>query len=214
MNVTILGNGKMAKAIGVRLAAAGNRLTVLGRDKDKASSLAMELSVVSKKGGTVKSGAIGEPISDELVISTINYPEVKEVLAKYANQFANKIVVDVSNALSPAFDDVGTPPGTSAAEDIAMTAPKGVKLLKGFNTNFAGVLAQGSAGDQAVDVFIAGDDAQAKAMLSSLINETGMRAIDAGPLKRARQLEGMAMLLITLQGKMEKPWMNAYKIVA
>jgi 8-hydroxy-5-deazaflavin:NADPH oxidoreductase len=214
MNVTILGNGKMAKAIGLRLVAAGNRVTILGRDKDKASSLAMELSVVSKKGGTVKSGAIGDPVNDELVISTINYPAVKEVLSKNANQFANKVVVDISNSLTPSFDDVGTPPGTSAAEEIAMAAPKGVRLLKGFNTNFAGVLAQGSAGDQAVDVFIAGDDAPAKTLLTSLINEAGMRAIDAGPLKRARQLEGMAMLLITLQGRMDKPWMNSYKIVA
>jgi predicted dinucleotide-binding enzyme len=75
-------------------------------------------------------------------------------------------------------------------------------------------LNQGYVATHKIDVFIAGDDAAAKATLAQLIEEGGQHPVDAGPLKRARQLEGLALLLITLQSKMEKPWMNGVKILS
>ncbi len=47
-----------------------------------------------------------------------------------------------------------------------------------------------------------------------LIEAGGQRALDAGPLKRARQLEGLALLSIVLQAKLDKPWMSGVKIVS
>ena len=85
---------------------------------------------------------------------------------------------------------------------------------KAFNTTFAGLLAQGNVAGQPLDVFIAGDDEQAKATVAKLIEGGGQRTLDAGPLKRARQLEGLALLSITLQSKLDKPWMSAVKIVS
>jgi 8-hydroxy-5-deazaflavin:NADPH oxidoreductase len=86
-------------------------------------------------------------------------------------------------------------------------------VVKAFNTTFAGLLAQGKVGGQPLDVFIAGDDEQAKATVAGLIEQGGLRAFDAGPLRRARQLEGLGLLNITLQSKMEKPWMTGVKII-
>ena len=85
-------------------------------------------------------------------------------------------------------------------------------IVKAFNTTFAGLLAQGHVGGEPIDVFIAGDDAQAKATVTGLIEGAGQHAIDAGPLRRARQLESLGLLNITLQSSMAKPWMTTVKI--
>jgi hypothetical protein len=52
------------------------------------------------------------------------------------------------------------------------------------------------------------------ATVARLIQQGGQRPIDAGPLRRARQLEGLGLLTITLQSSMAKPWMTGAKIVA
>ncbi len=214
MDVTILGSGNMARAIATRLLAGGNTVTLLDREPDKAAALAQELSSAAARGAAVKSAALGSPISDPVVVNAIWYPVALDVIASYGQQLDGKILVDITNPLNKTFDDLATPPGTSAAEELARVAPAGAKVLKAFNTTFAGLLAQGHVADQPLDVFIAGDDAQAKATLSRLIEDSGQRAFDVGPLKRARQLEGMALISITLQAKLDKPWMSAVKIVS
>ncbi len=121
--------------------------------------------------------------------------------------------MDITNPLNQTFDDLATPPGTSAAEEIARVAT-GTKVVKAFNTTFGGLLAQGHVAGQPLDVFLAGDDEQARATVAKLIADGRQRALDVGPLKRARQLEGLALLSIVLQSKLDKPWMSAVKIVS
>ncbi|MCX6081877.1 MAG: hypothetical protein NTW32_20305 [Chloroflexi bacterium] len=65
-----------------------------------------------------------------------------------------------------------------------------------------------------MDVFIAGDDADAKALVAQLVTDGGMRAIDTGPLHRSRQIEGMQLLQIILQGSLATNWGSAIKIIA
>ncbi len=211
MKVTILGAGNMARAIAARLLAGGNSVTLLGRDPAKAAALAQELSKQGKQGATVKTAALGSPISDPVVVCALYYPIAREVVGSYKDQLAGKILVDISNPLNQTFDDLATPPGTSAAEELAKIAP-GARVVKGFNTTFAGLLAQGHVGGEPLDVFIAGDDAGAKETVTRLVEGGGQRVFDAGPLKRARQLEGLGLLSISLQGKMSKPWMTGVKL--
>ena len=214
MNITILGSGNMARAIAARLLAGGNNVTLLSRTPDKAATHIKELAPLAAKGATVKVAAQGSPIADPVVINSIGYPAALDVITSYGAQLGGKILVDISNPLNQSFDDLSTPPGTSAAEELAKVAPKGAKVVKAFNTTFAGLLAQGNIVDQPLDVFIAGDDEQAKATIAKLVEDGGQRALDVGPLKRARQLEGMALISIVLQSKLEKPWMSAVKIVS
>jgi predicted dinucleotide-binding enzyme len=213
MNVTISGSGNMARAIAARVLAGGNNITLLGRTPDKVAVLAQELTSTAKNGTTVKSAALGSPLADSVVINTIWYPAVLDVVRSYGAQLNGKILVDITNPLNQTFDDLATPPGTSAAEEIARIAT-GSKVVKAFNTTFAGLLAQGNVAGQPLDVLVAGDDEQAKATVAKLITDGGQRALDVGPLKRARQLEGLALLSIVLQSKLDKPWMSAIKILS
>jgi len=211
MKVTILGSGNMARAIATRLVAGGNSVTLLDRDPEKASKLAKELGGQAKKGAKVQAAALGSPIGDTVVVSALYYQVALEVVGSYKDQLAGKILVDICNPLNQTFDDLATPPGISAAEELAKLAP-GARVVKGFNTTFAGLLAQGHVGGEPLDVFIAGDDEQAKATVTGLIAEGGQRVFDAGPLRRARQLEGLGLLSISLQSKMAKPWMTGVRL--
>jgi predicted dinucleotide-binding enzyme len=83
-----------------------------------------------------------------------------------------------------------------------------------FNTTYAGTLLAGQVAGQPLDVFIAGDDADAKAKVAQIVTDGSMRAVDTGPLSRARQIEGMQLLHIVTQGKLGTNWGSALKILS
>ncbi len=151
MNVTILGSGNMARAIAARLLAGGNNVTLLSRAPDKAAAHVQALASQAKKGATVKVAAEGSPIPAPIVVNTIWYPVGLEVITSYGAQLDGKILVDVTNPLNQTYDDLSTPPGSSAAEEMAKVAPPGAKVIKAFNTTFAGLLAQGNVAGQPLD---------------------------------------------------------------
>ncbi len=111
------------------------------------------------------------------------------------------------------FDSLVVPPGTSAAEQIAAAAPD-ARVVKACSTAFAGTLVAGQAGGAPLDVFIAGDDAEAKQAVADVAAAGGLRPIDAGPLRRARELEGFQFLHMTLQQTLGTGWSSAIKIVS
>ena len=214
MNVTIIGTGKMGRAIASRMLAGGNNVTFMTRNPDKASGVVQSLSAEAKSGATVHVQGLDSEINSPVIISALSYSVAEGIIKRHAKQLSGKILVDITNPLNQTYDDLVTPPGSSAAEELAKVAPKDTHVVKAFNTTFAGPLGQGHVAGQPLDVFIAGDDQQAKATIAKLVQEGGQHPIDAGPLKRARQLEGLALLNITLQSKADKPWMNAVKIIS
>ena len=91
-----------------------------------------------------------------------------------------------------------TPADSSGAQEAAKAAPAGAHVVKAFNTLFGHVLAADQAGGRPLDVFIAGDDAGAKARVSSFIESLALRPLDAGDLKMAHWLEGAGLLMVAL----------------
>jgi 8-hydroxy-5-deazaflavin:NADPH oxidoreductase len=97
----------------------------------------------------------------------------------------------------------------SAAAELAAALPDS-KVVKAFNTNFAATLAAGTVGDQPTTVVLAGDDADAKRVVSDLVTGAGLRALDAGTLRRARELEALGFLQITLAAGGQLPWTGGF----
>jgi predicted dinucleotide-binding enzyme len=87
-------------------------------------------------------------------------------------------------------------------------------VIKAFNTNFAATLASGTIGDQPTTVLIAGDDADAKNTLAEVVTAAGLRAIDAGSLRRARELESVGFLSITLAAAEKISWTGGFAVQA
>jgi 8-hydroxy-5-deazaflavin:NADPH oxidoreductase len=207
-SVSILGSGNMARGIGTRVAAGGNTVQILARDPQESATLADEL------GGSATSGAIGDPLTGDIVVLAVPYPAAAPLVEQYGDQLAGKVVVDITNPLNvETFDGLVTPPDSSAAQEIAKSAPADTRVVKAFNTTFAGTLVAGQVKDQPLDVFIAGDDTDAKAALAGVVEAGGLRAIDAGPLANAHYLEGIGFLHIALQMSRGTQFSTAVKLV-
>jgi len=213
MNVSIIGTGNMARGIGTRLLAGGHNVTLVGRDMVEANELANELRSNATNGASVTTTTFGNPIADEVVFLAVWYSAAAPIIQEYGTQFANKVIVDITNPLNDTYTGLATAPGTSAAEEIAKAAPRGAKVVKAFNTTFAGTLVAEEVAGQPLDVFIAGDDETAKATIAQLVKDGDLNAVDVGPLHRARQLEGLAFLGITLQSELNTNFMSAWKLL-
>jgi 8-hydroxy-5-deazaflavin:NADPH oxidoreductase len=187
-SISIVGTGNMARILGTRALAGGNTVQVIGRDAAKAADLAGSLG----RGATA--GTTGDAPAGDIVILAVPYASAAPVVSEYGDALAGKVIVDISNPFNPAATGLATPDGTSIAQQIAKAAPASAHVVKAFNTIFGNVLAKGGP----VDVFIAGDDAQAKASLSALIESMGLRPLDAGDLGMAHWLEGAGLLVMGL----------------
>ena len=186
-NVTIIGTGNMGQAIAGVLTKGGAAVDLIGHQDD------------------------GD-VSGEVVVLAVPYPALADVVSKRGDQLNGKVVVDISNPLNvETFDSLRVPPDSSAAAELAERLP-GAKVLKAFNTNFAATLASGTLGGEPTTVLIAGDDADAKADLAALVTAGGLRAIDAGSLRRARELEALGFLQITLAAAERIPWTGGFAV--
>jgi hypothetical protein len=87
-------------------------------------------------------------------------------------------------------------------------------VLKAFNTTFAATLATGTVGPLTTTVLIAGDDVDAKAQLAAVVTAAGLNAIDAGPQRRARELEALGFLQISLAVGEKVPWTGGFAVAS
>ncbi len=204
MNVTIIGAGNMGRGIGTRFIAGGHKVTFVDANPETAQKAAADLKA--------ESATLDAPLGDVVVLA-VWYGTNIEIAKQLGSKLAGKVVVDIANPLNSTYDGLATAADSSSAEDLAKALVAGAKVVKAFNTTYAGTLVAGEVAGQKLDVFIAGDDADAKAKVIQLVTDGGMRAIDAGPLHRARQIEGMQLLHITLQGSLGTNWGSALKIL-
>ncbi|MDQ0848344.1 putative dinucleotide-binding enzyme [Arthrobacter sp. B3I9] len=210
-DITIIGCGNMARAIGTRAVAAGRAVQVLDRTPENAAKLAAEL------GGGTTSGGLNEIPAGDLVVLALYFGPAKEVATHYGDTLSGKTVVEISNPVNAeTFDSLDVAAGSSAAEEIAALLPGSV-VVKAFNTTFAGPLTEGrSSGGEPLDVFIASDSAKARADVAAFAAAAGLRPLQVGGLHHARELEGFQLLVIGLQLNPEYEalnWATSLKII-
>ena len=214
MNVTIIGAGNMGRGIGTRAVAGGHSVTFVDANPEVAEKTAADVKAAAKKGAKVSTASLGDAQFGDVVVLAVWYGVNIDLAKQLGNKLAGKVVVDIANPLNSTYDGLATTPDSSSAEDLAKVVAPGAKVVKAFNTTYAGTLVAGQVAGQPLDVFIAGDDADAKARVAQIVTDGGMRAIDAGPLHRARQIEGMQLLHIVLQGTLGTNWGSALKILS
>jgi 8-hydroxy-5-deazaflavin:NADPH oxidoreductase len=183
-SISIIGSGNMAGAIGALAVKGGNTVEVISRDATKAAALAREI------GDGATTGTWGAAPAGEIVILAVLFDSAVPVVSQYGDALAGKIIVDITNPFTPDAKGLVTPDGSSGAQEIANAATKTAHVVKAFNTLFRDVLAAGGP----LDVFMAGDDAQAKASVSAFIESLGLRPQDTGDLSMAHWLEGAGLV--------------------
>jgi NADPH-dependent F420 reductase len=214
MNVTVVGAGNMGRGLGHMLVRGGHTVTVVDRDPEEAGRLAEELRGVARGGATVEAEAPGAGVRGEVVILALYYPSTLEAARELGGELEGKLVVDIANPVNQSFDGLATESGTSAAEELARAVPAGARVVKAFNTTFAGTLVEGQVAGQPLDLFIAGDEEGAKEIVAQLARDGGLRALDVGPLERARYLEGFGFLHMMVQQRLGAGFASAVKIIS
>ncbi|OBJ50886.1 NADPH-dependent F420 reductase [Mycobacterium sp. 1423905.2] len=187
-NISIIGSGNMARAIGGLAVKGGNTVEVVGRDAHKAAALAEEL------GGGATTGQWGAAPTGDIVILAVLFDGAVPVVTEYGDALTGKVIVDITNPFNADATSLAIPDDTSIAKRVAEAAPSSAHVVKAFNTLFRDVLASG----RPLDVFLAGDDAQAKARVSAFIESLGLRPLDVGGLDMAHWLEGAGVLTMGL----------------
>ncbi|WP_448809049.1 NADPH-dependent F420 reductase [Agromyces bauzanensis] len=186
--VSIIGSGNMGSAIGGIVAAGGNTVEYVDRETDA--------------------------ITGDIVVLAVPHTALDEIVAKRGDQLAGKIVVDITNPLNfETFDSLVAPADGSRAGELAKALPSS-RVIKAFNTNFAATLASKAIGGQPTTVLIAGDDQDAKQALAEVVRAGGVAAIDAGSLKRARELEAVGFLQLTLAVQEKVSWTGGLAVAA
>lgn len=189
-HVSIIGTGNMGQAIASVVGKGGNTLEVLGENDS------------------------GTPVTGDVVVLAVPYSAVADIVAQRGDELAGKVVVDITNPVNfETFDSLVVPADASAAAELAGALPRS-RVVKAFNTTFAATLASGTIGGLPTTVLIAGDDTDAKSLLAGIVTAAGLRAIDAGSLRRARELEALGFLQISLAAGEKIAWTGGFAVIA
>ena len=206
MNIAIIGAGSVGTALASSFVKAGHEVVIASRDPGDARAAA------GSTGARLADSNAEAAAAGDVVILAVPFASAAQLASEIADAAAGKTVVDVTNRMSfgAAGPDIDTT--SSNAEELAALLPKS-RVVKAFNTLFASKQHDPIAEGLQLDGFVAGDDAKAKDEVSGLLASIGLNPIDVGPLARARQLEGMAFLNISLNISRGGSWQSGWKLV-
>ena len=193
----VSGTGAEGFGLALRFAHAGARVIVGSRDAQKAQDAARR---IGKAEGRLNADAVKE--ADIVILTVPLLAQISTLKSLQASFRQSAILVDATVPLEAAIGGRVSHTLTlwtgSAAQQAARYTPPGVSVVAAFHTLSADLLADI---DQSIDsdVLICGDNAEAKAVVTTMIAMLpGARAIDAGPLENARLIENAAALVISL----------------
>ena len=187
-SISILGRGKMGSAIANIAELAGAHVQIVSRS-----------ATPSKDHPNATYSVLGDDLTGELVVFAIPYGAYPGILKHYRDRLGGKVVIDISNPIDfTTYEQPEALRNSSTALELAKQLPQDVAVLKAFNVNLADTLIARTNGTTATTVLFAGDHAEGKIVLTELLKGAGLRAVDAGPLQRSRQLEAIGFLQMVL----------------
>ena len=195
MKIAILGAGSVGGTLGKGWANKGHEVFfgVRHPDDEKTQNLLKDI------GNNARAGMNDEAIAfADIIVLALPWQVVPKVLQ--AADLNHKIVIDVTNPLTPDFSDLEIGFDTSGAEQVAQWA-KGAKVFKSFNQTGWENMADPTYEGKPSLMLVCGDDESAKQTVLGLVEDIGFEAIDAGELTAARLIEPFGMTWIHLAMK-------------
>jgi hypothetical protein len=197
VSIAVLGGtGKEGSGLAMRWGLHGYRVIIGSRDAERARQRVAELN--AQLGGDYLSGMANAEAARaaNLVVLSVPYSAHKTTLESVKDELRGKILVDLTVPLRPPkVRTVHLPEGRAAALEAQALLGDSVKVISAFQNISAEHL---SAPEHFVDsdVLVCGDDADAKANVMKLVEATGMRGVDAGPLANAIAVESLTPVLL------------------
>jgi 8-hydroxy-5-deazaflavin:NADPH oxidoreductase len=205
VRIAVIGAGNMGSELARALNVAGHTVTVTARNPAHAEKVAGEFKVAAAASNR-------EAVQDvDMVVLAVPSKAVAAVVEDLDGLLGEVIVVDPTNPTGVNREEI-LRGSASLAEAILLLAP-GIRVVKAFNTVFAGRLNDPVVNGVPLDGFYAGDDPAAKRVVADLLAEMGFRPIDTGELLTARVLELMAFLNIDLNLRHGWPWQSGWKLL-
>jgi predicted dinucleotide-binding enzyme len=189
MRLAIIGAGNVGLALGQAFTRRGESVTFGVPDPEKYRATVAALG----PGATVTSTAAAIAASD-LVILAVPYSAVA-VIAQSVPDWQGRIIVDATNPLAPGLAGLALGTTTSGAEELAKLAHN-ARVVKAFNTTGAENMADSGYPGGQPWMPVCGDDVEARKRVLALAALIGFDAVDLGPLRAARYIEGFAMTWI------------------
>lgn len=195
MRIAIIGAGNVGGTLGRRWAALGHEV-VFGVRRPAEGATAV------KGGGALPAGAsVATPReavrgADAVLLAT-PWGAVPATLTELGPLLGGVVLLDATNPLGPGLALEAGPGGQSGGEQVQAMAPH-ARVVKVFNTTGYDNMRDPVYAGAPTVMFYAGDDAGAMTVAATLASALGFEAVNAGPLTRARQLEHLAVLWISL----------------
>jgi hypothetical protein len=193
IRIAVIGAGNVGGNLGARLSKSGFPLRFGVRDPNGAKDVLGKCAPDASATTAAEAAAWGE-----VVVLAVPGSVAVEVARSLAKELEGKVVLDCNNPLTWQEGPVWAPPPEGSLTAAIGKAAPGARMVKGFNQFGAEFHADPTLGGEAAPVFLAGDDAEAKAKVTEIATRAGFRPVDAGPLRNAAVLENVAMLWIHL----------------
>ena len=191
--ISIIGVGNVGRTLGELWVEKGHEVRYGLRNEQNPSFLKLKEKYPFK--------VHGRPVTDlsdfsEIIVFAIPYANVKELVSPLGD-LSGKTIIDCTNPIKPELAGLSVGLSTSAAEEISNLFPK-AHVIKAFNSIGMGTLQNLDFDGVVADAFICGDDPKSKDLVRELAVDIGFNVVDVGPLNRARYLEPLAMLWISM----------------
>lgn len=190
--IAVIGTGDVGGALGPEFAALGHLVIYGSRDP---SSKKVEALVKRTGNGAKAAQPPDAALKADIVVLAVPGLLVREIVAGLGD-LSGKIIVDPTNPLVRRDDGrVGIGIDGSNAEIIQSAAPD-ADVVKAFNTLGWRTMVDPESTGGPVSIPLVGDSHEAKAIIAQIVTSMGLEPIDVGPLRNARHVEGMSVLLL------------------
>ena len=213
MKVGVLGTGPVGQALGRGFILTGHDVMMGSRKAggEAAKTWVKEMGPKASEGTFADAARFGD-----LVVFAVDGTALAEVAAAAGEgALAGKVIIDPSNPLDTSH---GFPPGLAIAgndsggETLQRLVPE-ARVVKAFNTTNNSLFYKPDLPGGPPDMFIAGDDAEAKRVVGGIVRDFGWNLVDLGPIKSSRWLEAMCIAWVMACAP-DRNWQKAFKLLS
>jgi predicted dinucleotide-binding enzyme len=212
MKIGIIGSGDVAKALGGGFLKHGHDVVLGTREPGKLADWARQ----NPKGRAV-SFAEAAIYAEVAVLAVKGTAAADAVRAAGAGALAGKIVIDATNPIADAPPDHGVLKFFTTHDESLLERLQrefaGVRFVKAFNSVGSACMVNPQFKGGQPTMFICGDDAAAKSVITKILDQFGWETADMGPAVAARAIEPLCMLWC-IPGFVANDWVHAFKLLS
>jgi predicted dinucleotide-binding enzyme len=210
MKVGVLGSGEVGRVLAAGFIGLGHEVKIGSRDPAKLADWVIAAGSRASAGSFEEAARFG----DLVVLATLGVATCEAVRLAGAQHFTGKVVMDATNPLD---FTPGMPPRLSVGFDDSLGEQvqrmiRDARVVKAFNTVGNALMVNPQLPGGPPDMFICGDDADAKQLIGQICKHFGWGVIDIGGIEGARYLEPMCLVWV-LHGVSSGTWAHAFKML-